>query len=65
MTTNMKIIQLQRLDKDTRVSLGGLYLNINHISSIYYDKPTSTCIIEMVLARNMPWLNAFLMFWMN
>jgi len=38
---NNKFIQLQRLDSDGK-NLGGLYLNTNHIVSVYYELVRST-----------------------
>lgn len=34
----MRLIQLQRLDKDLKTNLGGFYLNVDHLSALYVIK---------------------------
>jgi hypothetical protein len=34
------LIQLQRLDPTTNENLGGLYINVDHVSAVYYDLPS-------------------------
>lgn len=40
------IIMTQRLDSDGE-NIGGLYLNLHHISSVYYERSDETCRVSM------------------
>jgi len=48
-----KMLQLQRLSEDETTNLGGLYINVEHISAIYKrkGKERSLCVIVVISGK--------------
>jgi len=46
----MPILQLQRLDEETRENLGGIYIPISKIEAVYKDEIHSQAVCKIVLS---------------